>query len=268
MNYGLVALFGSGEISPTGRKIHDFLFSKLPSPVKVAILATPAGFQPNVEVVSAEIKQFLEQHLQNYHPQISVVHAHKKGMRGFDPNDPQVVEPILAADYIFAGPGSPTYAVRNLKNTLAFNHITKGHREGVTLSIASAAAIAMGEATLPVYEIFKAGADLYWEEGLNLFSNFGMSLAIVTHWNNQEGGRKMDTSRAYMGEERFEDLRKLLDRQIVILGIDEMTACIFDFEKEHCLVMGKGGVTIVRGTKEINFESGSDFSFDKLYSKI
>lgn len=260
---GLIALFGSGEISPTGRKIHDFLISKLQSPVKVAILETPAGFQPNVDIVAKQIKEFMEHHLQNYHPQITIIRARKKGTE-YDPNDPKVVDPILDANYIVAGPGSPTYTVKNLKDTLLLKHILKRHSEGAILSIASAAAISLGRFTLPVYEIFKAGTDLYWEEGLNIFENFGFKLAIVTHWNNKEGGEKLDTSRCYMGQERFEKLLGMLEKTTTVLGIDEMTSCIFDFQKQECRVLGIGGITIIKNRKDLRFESGTLFGFSQL----
>lgn len=261
---GKVAVFGSGEISPTGRKVHDFLFSKLDAPVKVAILETPAGFQPNVEVVALEIKEFVEHSLQNYHPQIETIKARRAGLAGFDPNDPKIVAPILSANYIFAGPGSPTYTYRNLNNTRLFKYLLKRHQEGATISLASAAAIAFGTKTLPVYEIFKAGEDLRWEEGLDFFGKLGLPIVIVTHFNNKEGGEKLDTSRAYMGVERFDRLLAMLPKGLTVLGIDEQTACIFDFESEKCLVMGKGGVTVIKGEQSMGFDRGSEFSFEKL----
>lgn len=260
---GLIALFGSGEISPTGRKIHDFLFSKLPTPTTVAILETPAGFQPNVDLVARQIKEFMEHSLQNYHPKITIIRARKIGTE-YDPNDPKIVDPILNSSYIFTGPGSPTYAARNLRDTLVLRHILKRHNEGAILSIASAAAISMGKFTLPVYEIFKAGADLFWEDGLNVFENFGFKLAIITHWNNKEGGDKLDTSRCYMGKKRFERLLEILDESVTVLGIDEMTACIFDLVGLECLVMGSGRVTVIKNRKELQFEAGSRFGFEQL----
>lgn len=260
---GLIAIFGSGEISPTGRKIHDFLFSKLPKPVQVAILETPAGFQPNVDLVTLQIKEFMEKSLQTYNPGISIIKARKKDGE-FGTDNPQVVDQILKADYIFAGPGSPTYTEKNLRNSLAMKHIVKRNTEGATISLSSAAAIAFGYKTLPVYEIFKVGYELYWEEGLDLFGSFGLKLAIVPHWNNQEGGQKLDTSRCFMGTERFENLLGMLDKDVVVLGIDEVTGCIFDFKQQKCLVLGVGSVTILKNGQEKVFESGTEFSIVDL----
>jgi hypothetical protein len=67
------------------------------------------------------------------------------------------------------------------------------------LAFASAASIAVGRYALPVYEIYKVGADLHWVDGLDLFRVFGWELAIVPHWNNREGGDDLDTSRCFMG---------------------------------------------------------------------
>lgn len=260
---GLITLFGSGEISSTGRKIHDMLFSQLSTPVKVAILETPAGFQPNVEIVSKQIKDFFEHRLQNYQPQVSIIKARQKGSI-YDTNDPKIVESILNADYIFAGPGSPTYMVKNLTDSVALKYLIKRHRQGAFLSMSSAAALAMGHKTMPVYEIFKAGHNLYWEDGLNYFGQLGLNLVIITHWNNKEGGIKLDTSHCFMGEIRFNKLIKLLNKSTIFLGIDEMTACIFNFESQTCEVFGKGGVSVIRNNKVLHFEFGSVFPFSIL----
>jgi len=44
---GLILLFGSGEMSPTGRKIQEDVLklAKFASPVKIGILETPTGFE-------------------------------------------------------------------------------------------------------------------------------------------------------------------------------------------------------------------------------
>ena len=57
---------------------------------------------------------------------------------------------------------------------------------------ASAMALAVSTHTLPVYEIFKVGSELHWMPGLDLFKGIGLDLTIVPHWNNNEGGAKLD----------------------------------------------------------------------------
>ena len=81
-----------------------------------------------------------------------------------------------------------------------------------------------------VYEIFKAGADLGWDDGLHLLPLLGLGVdpVIVTHWNNTEGGAGLDTTHCYMGQERFDRLVEMLPSAEAILGIDEHTACILE----------------------------------------
>ena len=85
------------------------------------------------------------------------------------------------------GPGSPTYAVRQLADSLAWHRLIARHRVGATLALASAAVIAISALALPVYEIYKAGQDLHWQPGLDLFGAYGLKLVFVPHWNNAEG---------------------------------------------------------------------------------
>jgi len=260
---GKIVLFGSGETSATGRAIHDRLMAELTPPVVVAILETPAGFQPNSEHVAREVADFITERLKNYQPEVRIIPARKKGTL-FSPDDPLLLEPLLDADYVFLGPGSPTYAARNLEGTLALEYLTERNRAGAILCFASAATLAVSAKVLPVYEIFKAGSDLYWTDGLNLFGAFGLELAIVPHWNNTDGGVHLDTSRCFMGRERLEQLRELLPASTVLLGIDEHTALIFDFQQGRALVAGKGTITIASHAKEKTYSTGDSFALDEL----
>ena len=146
---GLVALFGSGETSASGRKVYDWILSSLSQPVRVVILETPAGFQPNSAQVAQKIGDFLRHHLQNYQPDVDIVPARRRESP-FSTDDENIVSPVLSSTMIFVGPGSPTYTVRHLQDSLAWHTILACHRQGATLVLASAATIAAGGKTLPV----------------------------------------------------------------------------------------------------------------------
>ena len=254
---------GSGETSPAGRKTHDYLLSRLPRRATVAVLETPAGFQPNVELVAGKIVEFFRHSLRNYEPRAYVVQARKRGT-GFDPDHLGIAHYVLAADYIFAGPGSPTYTARQLRDTRTLHNLQLRHRQGATVCFASAAALAVGSWTLPVYEIYKSGEELRWEPGLDILGPFGLDLAVVTHWNNREGGRELDTSRCYVGQERFDQLRAMLPAATTILGIDEQVACIIDLAEESCEVVGPGGVTVMRDGRTVIHPAGERFPLAEL----
>jgi hypothetical protein len=258
-----VALFGSGEIAPAGRRVHEILFQTLDPPIHVAILETPAGFQPNSAWVAGRLAEFIEQRLQNFHPQVTVLPARRRdGPRST--NDSQLTAPLLTANYVFAGPGSPTYAVRHLKDTFAWQVMLARQRRGTVLALASAFAISVGAYALPVYEIYKAGADLYWAPGLDLFGPYGLELAIVSHWDNQEGGATLDTSHAFMGAERMRLLKAMLPPSTTLLGIDEHTAVVLDFAQGTASVVGRGGATVHRSGEEHFFADGENFPLTAL----
>ncbi|WP_376788736.1 cysteinyl-tRNA synthetase [Thermoflexus sp.] len=260
---GKIVLFGSGEIAPSGRRGHAVAMADFEPPVKVAVLETPAGFELNSARVAGRVADFIRERLGEFRPRVLVLPARKRGTP-FSPDDPYLVAPLLEADYIFMGPGSPTYAIRQLQGSVAWRYLVARHRQGAALGLASAAAIAVSAWAIPVYEIYKAGHDPHWVRGLDLFGDFGLQLAIVSHWNNQEGGEEVDTSRCFMGHERFEAMRRFLPPEVVILGIDEHTMAVFDFQKGGVEVLGLGRVTIVRadGTQEV--EAGATFPINWL----
>jgi cyanophycinase-like exopeptidase len=263
---GTLALLGSGETSAQGRKIHDYLMTRLGIvPVQVAMLETPAGFQPNADTVYRKIGAFMEKSLQNFRPRIEYLHAYRKDS-DLGPNNPDVAAQLLDAHYIFSGPGSPTYAARNLRATRALDGMAQAYRRGATIVLSSAAAIAAGSHVLRVYEIFKAGADLGWDDGLHLLPALGLGIdpVIVTHWNNAEGGADFDTTCCYMGPERFERLRQMLPQDRRILGIDEHTACIIERGSDQVRVMGAGNATILNNGSATVVPSGESFSMELL----
>jgi hypothetical protein len=257
MTLGQIAFLGSGETSLAGGRIFDSLANKLSRPLRIAIMETPAGFELNSPQVAGRVADFLAARLQNYHPQIDIIAARKKGS-AFSPDDPEVCAPLLRANFIFMGPGSPTYAIRQLKDSLAWDIIRARHRLGATLVFASAATIAVGLWALPVYEIYKVGQDVHALPGLDFFHDFDTPLSFLPHWNNAEGGTDLDTSRCFVGMDRFSEWCALLPANNTTLGLDEHTGIIMDFEKRMCLVSGVSSIHLVRECNPDVYSVGSD----------
>jgi cyanophycinase-like exopeptidase len=241
---GLIVLFGSGETSPTGRKIFDHIFRSLPKSPRLALLETPAGFELNSAQVIGRVSDFFCHRLQNYGSQIDIIPARKRGTP-HSPDHPEIVSPLLDADLIFMGPGSPSYAIHQLRDSLAWYYLIARHRLGSVLAIASAATVAFSAFAIPVYEIYKVGEDIHWIEGLDFFKLYGLKLVFVPHWNNNEGGAELDTSRCFMGKERFFHLMDMLPEEMTIVGLDEKTALIMDPSRCECQVQGLGSVTMI-----------------------
>ncbi len=263
MTPGQIGFLGSGETSLAGGRIFETLVRRLPRPLRIAILETPAGFELNTALVAGRVGEFLKTRLQNYSPVIDLIPARKKGT-AFSPDNPDILQPLIQANFIFMGPGSPSYAARQLRGTLAWDVIRARHRQGAVLVFASAATISVGEWVLPVYEVYKAGEDVHVKDGLNLFSDFGLSVSFIPHWNNADGGSDLDTSRCFMGMERFGQWRALTPPETVIAGLDEHTGVIIDFGKRSCHVHGVSSVTVLRGGNARIHPAGSSFALSEL----
>lgn len=263
MQPGLVVCFGSGEIAPGAQRVYDLVLRELGSPIHISVLETPAGFELNSAQVAGRVADYIREHLQNYHPEVTVVPARKRGTP-FSPDAPEIVAPLLQAKMIFMGPGSPTYAVRQLRGSLAWHTLIARHRLGAAIVLASAAVISIGACALPVYEIYKVGEDPHWKDGLDFFGPYGLSLTFVSHWDNNDGGEELDTSHCFMGKERFARLVEILPCDKKIVGIDEHTALVINLKERNCHVMGRGGVTIVTLEDERRFESEESFPMAEL----
>ena len=263
MPLGQIAFLGSGETSLAGGRIFEALARKIDEPLHIALMETPAGFELNSSQVVGRVGEFMKTRLQNYKPVVDIIAARKKDS-AYSPDDPEIVKPLLYANLIFMGPGSPTYAIRHLKDTLAWNVIRARHRLGATLVFASAATISIGAHSLPVYEIYKVGQDVHAVDGLNLFQDFGVHLSFVPHWNNADGGVDLDTSRCFIGMDRFAEWCNLLPPENTTLGLDEHTGIIIDFETGTCEVSGVSSVSLVRECNPEIYSSGSKFALNEL----
>jgi len=260
---GPIILMGSGETSPGSGAIFENVIRQYRLGARIAILETPAGFELNSERVAGRVGDFLRNRLQNYKPVIDVIPARKKGTE-FSPDNQSILEPLYSADIIFLGPGSPSYAARQLSSSLAYEIIQARQRTGAALVLASAATIAFGCKVLPVYKIYKAGLDLHWQPGLNFLGQYGLSLVIIPHWNNAEGGTELDTSHCFMGRTRFDELRKILDCRGTILGIDEHTSVWVDLNSNCVRVNGKGSIHRIKGSEERSISSGQTIQLSEF----
>jgi hypothetical protein len=261
--FGPIALMGSGETSLAGGRIFETLAVRLPVPLHITVLETPAGFELNSTQVAGRVADFIRLRLQNFQPVVDVVPARKRGT-ALSPEDPQILRPLLSADLVFMGPGSPTYAVRQLKGTLAWELLRARHRRGAALVFASAATVAIGARVLPVYEIYKVGEEISCPPGLDLFADFGLEISCVPHWNNAEGGAEVDTSRCFIGMERFTEWCSMLPHGHTTLGLDEHTGILIDFASGECSVSGVSSISLLREGGPKIFPSGSTFPVTEL----
>jgi cyanophycinase-like exopeptidase len=256
---GTIVLMGSGELTATMVEVHKRMLSKLPDPASAVFLDTPAGFQLNVDEISRKAVAYFRTHVQK---QLDI--ASFKSSENTSAFESETAFHMLRnANFVLVGPGSPTYTVRHLQKTPVPDILVNNILSGGCLVAASAAALTIGRFTLPVYEIYKVGQDIHWIGGLDILSQFGLHLVVVPHWNNAEGGTH-DTRFCFMGEPRFQKLETLLPDDVMVLGIDEHTACIIDVQTQQIDIQGIGNLTVRKKGREIKFGKGDQVPFDIL----
>ena len=246
----LLTIMGSGETSPTMVKVHRQLLERTGLPA--VVLDTPVGFQENAgEITDKAVAYFRD----SVGFEIGVA-----TYRSAAAADAVTTETMLArlreARYVFAGPGSPSYALEQWRSTKVPELLAEKLRTSGGITFASAAALTVGTHTVPVYEIYKAGQDPHWLPGLDLLAEAGLRAAVIPHYDNAEGGNH-DTRYCYLGERRLQLMEEQLPDDVFVLGVDEHTACILDLDADTAEVLGLGAVTIRGRDRSVRFEAGT-----------
>ena len=254
----ILAIMGSGETSPTMVKTHRQLIGRLSQPNAV-VLDTPYGFQENAPELALRAVEYFDVSVNTAISPLGLTR-----MIGADALAVQQgLSALTDADYVFAGPGSPTYALRQWKNTQVPHILHEKLQRGGIVTFASAAALTLGTRTVPVYEIYKCGEEPYWLEGLNLLGEFGIPAVVIPHYNNAEGGHH-DTRFCYLGETRLNMLEQQLDDGEYVLGVDEHTGIVIDLNERTAEVVGNGVVTLRVKGNSTTFASGEVLSLEQL----
>lgn len=257
----LLALLGSGETAPTMVKPHRAIFERLaPDPVPAVLLDTPYGFQENADDISARAVDYFAASVGR---RVEVAELRRR-----ETDDPVRREAALArvaaARWVFAGPGSPTYSLRQWAGSDVPALLRDKLDHGGAVVFASAAALTLGRHTVPVYEIYKSGADPAWAEGLDLLAGaLAPDVAVIPHYDNAEGGNH-DTRFCYLGERRLRLLEEQLPEDGWVLGIDEHTGCVLDLDERTATVVGLGAVTVRRRGQSSTVPAGTVMKIDEL----
>jgi hypothetical protein len=262
----ILALMGSGETAPTMVTTHRRLAGRLVdgpaavrAGVRAVVLDTPYGFQENAPELAERAVAYFSESID--------VDLAVAGLTRMRDADPLVIEQGLAAirssDYVFAGPGSPTYAVDQWRGTVVPELLTTKLDTGGIVVFASAAALTMGSHTVPVYEIYKCGMEPHWVDGLGILGHIGINAVVIPHFDNAEGGHH-DTRFCYLGERRLVQMEALLPTDTWVLGVDEHTGLVIDLDAGRADVVGNGTVTVrVDGASQVH-PSGSTIALEQL----
>ncbi len=260
----LLVLIGSGETAAQMQRGHRMIAERLageggrPADVRATVVDTPYGFQSNADSLTAGLLDFFGRRV----GMNTTVATLRRGDAEVLMRETAYAQ-IREADFVFAGPGSPSYALRQWRETSIPELFAGKLRNGGALVLASAAALTIGRVTVPVYEIYKAGDDPFWMPGLDVLGTIGINAAVIPHYDNREGGDH-DTRFCFLGEDRLNALEELLPDGAFILGIDEHTALMLDLVAELGFVHGRGGVTIRRGGTSQTVPAGESITLADL----
>jgi hypothetical protein len=258
MSKGVLALLGSGETAPGMTKVHRQLLKRLPE-VRAVNLDTAYGFQENVPQMTEKLLDYFQTSL---HVAFAPLHFTSYD-RSSELERTIFKQQVRAATYVFAGPGSPSYAMTQWQPLGLVDDLNEVLAAGGTLCFSSAATATVGAFCPPIYEIYKVGSAPYWLEGLNVMATFGLNCVVIPHYDNQEG-RDYDTSRCYLGERRLALMEKELTPGVATLGVDEHTALLLDLDSDTLRVLGKShGYWRLNGEVRV-LENGSSTPLEEL----
>jgi hypothetical protein len=252
---------GSGETSPTMVTTHRRLLSRLgAAPVPAVLLDTPFGFQENASELTAKAAAYFHDSVGQ---PIEVASYRSAAASAHDIE--LALNRVRDARYVFAGPGSPSYALRQWQSSPLPDLLRAKLQTGGCITFASAAALTIGLVTVPVYEIYKVGEDPHWLAGLDLLAEAGLKAAVIPHYDNAEGGTH-DTRFCYLGEPRLARLEAELPDDAFVLGVDEHTALILDLDEGTAEIVGRGKVTVRRHGRTIERAAGTTLAIGDLGS--
>ncbi|MCP2326580.1 cyanophycinase-like exopeptidase [Hamadaea flava] len=250
----LIVLMGSGETTPTMIKPHRAILDRV-GDAPAVLLDTPYGFQSNADDISARAVAYFKASVGR---DIGVVSWRRRDLPAVEAE--RALTTMRQAEWLFAGPGSPTYALTHWRDTPIPGLITKSK----VVVFASAAALTLGSHAIPVYEIYKAGLDPHWVPALDIFRELtGVPAVIIPHYDNAEGGHH-DTRFCYLGEGRLARMEQWLPEESVIVGIDEHTAALVDLPTGSVQVVGQGGLTLRRRGESRVYPTGSTLPLEAL----
>ena len=259
----LLTIMGSGETAPTMVKPHRTVFEQLaatsPGEVPAVFLDTPFGFQENADELSTKTLDYFRVSLNR---PMAVAGLQRVETTSTIEREAAFTR-IRQAQFVFAGPGSPTYALRQWGGTPIPDLLAEKLRSGGAVTFSSAAALTLGVATVPVYEVYKSGEDPFWLDGLDILSEIDLHVAVIPHYNNAEGGHH-DTRFCYLGERRLRMLEGLLPADAFVLGLDEHTGVIIDLDADTASIVGLGVLSLRHDGVTMEIPSGEVVPVDVL----
>jgi len=177
----ILAIMGSGETAPTMVTPHREIVARLGEPTPRAVLLdTPYGFQENASEITERAVEYFAHRVQltieaaGFLGPLAVDQSHRTPLA-----EAAALSRLRTAGFVFAGPGSPSYALSVWRSSPVPEALTTKIADGGAVVFSSAAALTLGSFSVPVYEIYKVGQAVHWLDGLDLMRAAGFDGSCV-----------------------------------------------------------------------------------------
>ncbi|CAN5870238.1 hypothetical protein BH18ACT6_BH18ACT6_02330 [soil metagenome] len=138
MSEGLIVIIGSGELGPSMKTTYRHLFEHVAAS-SVTILDSPYGFQENAD----ELTTRSEKHFRDsFGVKTKVASLRRADAKGVERR--RFLESVEQSEVVFAGPGSPSYAIRVWSGLGMREALSKVVDRGGGVVMASAAVVTLG----------------------------------------------------------------------------------------------------------------------------
>lgn len=221
---GTVALVGSGEFLPPIAPLDRQLLARVQETPRVVVLPTAAA--PDGEGVPQRWARMGVEHFGALGAQVEAVML----LTREDAQNPEIVERIGQANFVYFSGGKPRYLLETLRDTPAWIAITALYRRGGVVAGCSAGAMVMGAAIFDFPRFWQTSPALGLAPGLMIIPHFdeipGVMLAPLKH----------------------------TDRATTVVGVDGSTGLIG--HAGGWTVFGAGGVTVFEQKERVRYRAG------------
>ena len=233
---GVIALVGAGEFLEGMADVDRYLIQRVADPpARVAVVPTAAGQEDVLSWTNMGVPHF--RRLGAEAEPVFVVDQKTAG-------DAEMAAAIRRCNFVYLSGGSPGYLLESFRESRVWEAIREIHGRGGVLAGCSAGAMVLGGMT----RVRRAGAPpgppdpatWTWAPGLGLLPG----LVVAPHFNR-------------MTPDRLQGFIQGAPAGLVTLGVDEHTAAVGD--GRQWTVMGRGGVSVIRGGQAVRYEAGQSF---------
>ena len=194
---GRLVIMGSGETAPTMVEVHRATLRAAGEGPSL-LLDTPYGFQENADDITPKAVAYFGRNVGRTVDAARLAHPRSTGPRSTARSPPS-----RTARSVFAGPGSPTYALRHGRAPGSRRARRRSRRRGGTVRSRAPPPSRSASHRARLRDLQGRRRPRVGATGTNLLERLtGLRAALIPHYDNTEGGTHY-TRFCYLGERRL-----------------------------------------------------------------